>query len=139
MGCAVGGAVLELARSFDNVLGIDYSHAFVNAARVRGLPSFDIDWHGDEIMGDPWMCPGEGRSHKSNKSNMSMMTCSILTHCMTSPHFQDMKDLGSRDYSAVVEGDISKRYTATVPQDIDRSRARFMQVWNNVDTHHSHL
>ena len=39
-----------------------------------------------------------------------------------------MKDLGSRDYTAVVEGDITKRYTAIVPTDIDRSRARFIQV-----------
>ena len=34
LGCAVGGAAFELARAFDNVLGIDYSHAFVDAAKV---------------------------------------------------------------------------------------------------------
>lgn len=34
VGCAVGGASFELARSFDRVIGIDYSHAFVNAAKV---------------------------------------------------------------------------------------------------------
>lgn len=32
--CAVGGASFELARSFQQVLGIDYSQHFVNAARV---------------------------------------------------------------------------------------------------------
>ena len=37
LGCAVGGASFELARSFDSVLGIDYSHAFVEAAQVRGV------------------------------------------------------------------------------------------------------
>lgn len=35
VGCAVGGAAFELARVFDNVLGIDYSQAFVDAAKVR--------------------------------------------------------------------------------------------------------
>ena len=37
VGCAVGGAAFELARVFDNVLGIDYSQAFVDAAKVGGL------------------------------------------------------------------------------------------------------
>lgn len=37
IGCAVGGASIELARSFQNVLGIDYSHAFVHAAQVRPM------------------------------------------------------------------------------------------------------
>ena len=35
LGCAVGGASFELARSFGAVTGIDYSRAFVNAAKVR--------------------------------------------------------------------------------------------------------
>ena len=35
VGCAVGGATFELARCFQNALGIDYSHAFVDAAKVR--------------------------------------------------------------------------------------------------------
>ncbi len=34
VGCAVGGATFELARSFQNVIGIDYSQAFVDAAKV---------------------------------------------------------------------------------------------------------
>ena len=34
LGCAVGGASFELARAFPHVLGIDYSHAFVDAAKV---------------------------------------------------------------------------------------------------------
>ncbi|GFH07925.1 methyltransf_25 domain-containing protein, partial [Haematococcus lacustris] len=33
VGCAVGGASMELARAFTDVLGIDYSHAFVAAAQ----------------------------------------------------------------------------------------------------------
>lgn len=32
VGCSVGGASFELARSFDEVVGIDFSHAFVDAA-----------------------------------------------------------------------------------------------------------
>ncbi|GAX83216.1 hypothetical protein CEUSTIGMA_g10642.t1 [Chlamydomonas eustigma] len=72
IGCAVGGATFELARSFSNVLGIDYSQSFVDAA-------------------------------------------------------QEMKEVGSRDYIAVVEGEITRKYTATVPSDIERARAKFMQ------------
>ena len=41
---------------------------------------------------------------------------------------QDMQAQGSRQYSAVVEGDITQRYTATIPSDIDRTKVRFMQV-----------
>ena len=40
-----------------------------------------------------------------------------------------MKELGSRDYVAIVEGEITKRFSASVPTDIDRTRVRFMQVW----------
>ena len=40
-----------------------------------------------------------------------------------------MKELGSRDYVAVVEGEITKRFSASVPTDIDRTRVQFMQVW----------
>jgi SAM-dependent methyltransferase len=32
IGCAVGGAAFELARTFDEVVGIDFSHAFIAAA-----------------------------------------------------------------------------------------------------------
>jgi SAM-dependent methyltransferase len=33
VGCAVGGASFELARTFDAVVGLDFSHAFVHAAK----------------------------------------------------------------------------------------------------------
>ena len=33
VGCAVGGAVFELARTFESVTGVDYSAAFVGAAK----------------------------------------------------------------------------------------------------------
>jgi putative 4-mercaptohistidine N1-methyltranferase len=33
VGCAVGGATFELSRHFERSVGIDYSHAFVEAAR----------------------------------------------------------------------------------------------------------
>ncbi len=33
VGCAVGGASFELARSFDSVVGLDFSHAFIHAAK----------------------------------------------------------------------------------------------------------
>lgn len=72
IGCAVGGATFELARSFQHALGIDYSHAFVQAA-------------------------------------------------------QDMRETGTRQYTAVVEGNISCTYTASVDKEIPRSRTRFMQ------------
>jgi hypothetical protein len=32
MGCAVGGTAFELTRHFDQVLGVDFSQAFVDAA-----------------------------------------------------------------------------------------------------------
>ena len=33
VGCAVGGATFELARSFEAVVGLDFSHAFIAAAK----------------------------------------------------------------------------------------------------------
>lgn len=51
IGCAVGGATFELARAFTHVLGIDYSHAFVDAAKARActrLTMFQpplLAWH----------------------------------------------------------------------------------------------
>jgi SAM-dependent methyltransferase len=42
VGCAVGGATFELARSFEAVVGLDFSHAFIHAAKrllVRPSPS----------------------------------------------------------------------------------------------------
>lgn len=33
LGCAVGGSTFELARHFDEVIGLDYSHRFIEAAR----------------------------------------------------------------------------------------------------------
>ena len=41
---------------------------------------------------------------------------------------QEMKELGEREYYAVVEGEITRKYKATVPGDIDRQRVKFMQV-----------
>lgn len=32
IGCAVGGATFELTRTFDDVVGIDFSHSFIAAA-----------------------------------------------------------------------------------------------------------
>ena len=32
IGCAVGGATFELTRTFDEVMGIDFSHSFIAAA-----------------------------------------------------------------------------------------------------------
>ncbi|PNH09921.1 hypothetical protein TSOC_003420 [Tetrabaena socialis] len=40
VGCAVGGATFELARAFPHVLGIDYSHHFVDAAEVMKVRGF---------------------------------------------------------------------------------------------------
>jgi 2-polyprenyl-3-methyl-5-hydroxy-6-metoxy-1,4-benzoquinol methylase len=34
VGCAVGGASFELARHFREVVGIDFSRAFVQAAKL---------------------------------------------------------------------------------------------------------
>ena len=34
IGCAVGGASFELAKAFDAVVGLDYSHAFIDAAKA---------------------------------------------------------------------------------------------------------
>lgn len=50
VGCAVGGAAFELARSFPKVVGIDFSHHFVNAAnmmKAEGSMSYEAQEEGD--------------------------------------------------------------------------------------------
>jgi len=39
-----------------------------------------------------------------------------------------MKAYGSTEYEAVVEGELRETYTASVAEDIERSRVHFMQV-----------
>jgi 2-polyprenyl-3-methyl-5-hydroxy-6-metoxy-1,4-benzoquinol methylase len=34
VGCAVGGATFELSRAFTSCLGVDFSHAFIEAAQA---------------------------------------------------------------------------------------------------------
>eukprot|EP00798_Chlamydomonas_sp_ICE-L_P012613 gene12613-15841_t len=40
---------------------------------------------------------------------------------------QSMKEASSRDYIAMVEGEITETFTATVPDDVDKERVSFMQ------------
>ncbi|KAG2451483.1 hypothetical protein HYH02_004081 [Chlamydomonas schloesseri] len=50
LGCAVGGAAFELARAFPHVLGIDYSHHFVDAANYmkdKGFCEYEAVVEGD--------------------------------------------------------------------------------------------
>eukprot|EP00898_Chlorokybus_atmophyticus_P007753 jgi/Chlat1/797/Chrsp104S00031 len=50
VGCAVGGAAFALARGFDEVIGIDYSHAFIGAAstmKERGSMPYTFQVEGD--------------------------------------------------------------------------------------------
>lgn len=50
IGCAVGGATFELARYFEEVVGVDYSKAFVNAAnqmKELGELPFEMTTEGD--------------------------------------------------------------------------------------------
>ena len=45
IGCAVGASSFELARIFDEVVGIDYSQSFINACNVlkeNGRMDYDI-------------------------------------------------------------------------------------------------
>jgi hypothetical protein len=80
VGCAVGGSSFELARSFQHVLGVDYSQAFIDAA-------------------------------------------------------ERMRDQGASEYIAQVEGDITKKCMASVPGDIQRSRAKFIKVRRSLCPH----
>lgn len=50
IGCAVGRASFELARSFDEVVGIDFSHAFVarcNEMKYAGLSNYVMPDEGE--------------------------------------------------------------------------------------------
>ena len=50
IGCAVGASSFELARRFDEVVGIDYSQSFVNACNVlkeNGRMNYNIITEGD--------------------------------------------------------------------------------------------
>ena len=44
IGCAVGGSSFELAKTFDRVVGVDRSEAFVNAAKSMGVEGRQRFW-----------------------------------------------------------------------------------------------
>lgn len=65
-------------------------------------------------------------------SNITTTTASTSTlaqpfRTVVGAQAQEMKELGEREYSATFEGEVSKRYTCAVPDDILRQRVRFQQ------------
>ena len=53
IGCAVGGASFELAKTYDRVVGVDRSEAFVSAAKSMGLEGRRRFWMRDQgTLGD---------------------------------------------------------------------------------------
>lgn len=72
IGCAVGGMSFELAKNFESVVGIDFSHAFVAAA-------------------------------------------------------EHMRSVGTREYTAVIEGTVVEKRTASVDPSVERTRMTFKQ------------
>jgi putative 4-mercaptohistidine N1-methyltranferase len=53
LGCAVGKSTFELARFADEVIGIDYSHQFINAAnqlKETGIHEYQMLQEGDRIQ-----------------------------------------------------------------------------------------
>ncbi|MCD8535714.1 MAG: putative 4-mercaptohistidine N1-methyltransferase [Verrucomicrobia bacterium] len=72
LGCAVGASTFELAKYHDEVIGIDFSQAFIDAA-------------------------------------------------------QKLQKLGHVEFDIPVEGQITRRTSAHIPSDIDRSKIRFEQ------------
>jgi SAM-dependent methyltransferase len=58
LGCAVGGACFALAGTFADVVGVDYSHRFIEAARILasgGAITYDRLDAGGLAM--PWIFP----------------------------------------------------------------------------------
>jgi len=63
VGCAVGGASFALAKHFDSVCGVDFSHAFVKAANQMkgdGKVPYSVLDAAPEIMKDCVATPPEG-------------------------------------------------------------------------------
>ena len=53
IGCAVGGASFELAKTYERVVGVDRSEAFVSAAKSMGLEGRRRFWMRDQgALGD---------------------------------------------------------------------------------------
>ena len=48
IGCAVGGSTFELAKTFDRVVGVDQSEAFVSAAKSMGVKGRQRFWCRDQ-------------------------------------------------------------------------------------------
>ena len=74
-------------------------------------------------MSCPPLQSGFGGSHPH--TNATLLPC---CHDLFHIYIQAMRESGSREYTAVVEGEITRTYLASVPADIDRTRARFLQV-----------
>ena len=62
VGCAVGRSSFELARSFDDVIGIDFSHAFIakcNALKNNGFCNYVLPGEGELGMAKVAKIPAE--------------------------------------------------------------------------------
>lgn len=52
IGCAVGRSTFELAREFDEVIGVDFSHAFVakcQEMKITGQAKYSLTVEGDLV------------------------------------------------------------------------------------------
>jgi hypothetical protein len=106
MGCAVGGTAFELTRHFDQVLGVDFSQAFVDAANFMKV------W--------PCVCvcvcvfvhsPLNGRRH------------SLTVSPSVPPSPQEKRSV---NISIQTEGTLMQEKQVFLPSGIHPERARFM-------------
>ena len=62
------------------------------------------------------------------KASVYAVACMMCPPCVCCWPTQKMQREGSWEYEAVVEGEIRQKFMASVPEEIDRSRVKFMQV-----------
>jgi hypothetical protein len=154
IGCAVGRACFELSRDFDSVVGIDYSHAFVDACNA--LKAGGVCLHVNIATPRAHTCAPTFThihtmcTHIHTHSHTCAPTfthmCShihthVLTHSHTCAHtFTHMCThrcahtftftftfTGSLPYQRLDEGVRMSSHVAAVAQDIDRSKCTFRQ------------
>jgi SAM-dependent methyltransferase len=115
VGCAVGGASFELARTFDAVVGLDFSHAFVNAAKRLQARSLCI-------CAAP-ACQRLCAVPRRIGSCAAPLTHSFaLSRCVCAALMQDGERLPC---TAAEEGQLSSWFVASAPEGVDAARVAF--------------
>jgi SAM-dependent methyltransferase len=116
VGCAVGGASFELARHFREVVGIDFSRAFIQTAKLmkeHGKLPYTSVRLGSFLL--------HGILQRQITAQLMIAGMVVIVTNLTPPGSE------CRPCAWVKEADVAERYEGAVAERVDRNRVTFRQ------------